>query len=291
MIWSHFLFFWQIVKGLFFPSLTPASGLREVPNHLVIPENQFLQTGSINEEMFIGVNKEDTLNFESVISFVRASFELASFDIILHKSRNGIDARAFSILFDAYNIQNLSLAELPDSGIWLSIQKACVDVSIGEAKAEANVNFHEVRAVMFRNKNKIRIADTFEEENAVIHSIDCICEASLSCCTFGLLLDCLNDIRVQIGTDSEISNINPESTLSFPSLMIDNLNSNQIEDEGSNSNIPAVAMLLINLTGYEIFIGTCSIKNEVSWACPAEKLNLSLSVGEDFQSITFQIQV
>lgn len=279
---------------MFSAASTPAAGysLRAVQNHLDISENQVLQTGPISEEMLIEVIKEEALTYESAFCFISVSFQLAPFEIILHNSRNEADRRYFAMLFEAYNIQNLGLAELPNCGIWLSIQKTCIDVSLGEAKVEANANFHEFHAIMFRYRNQAGDADKSEIENAIIQSADCMHEFSLSSCTFNLLLDCLNNTGAQTRSSSETSNSDPQGLLSSSSLIIDSLNSKQIQDQGSESNVSASMpsdMLLLNITIVETFMGTCSIKNGLFRADPTDKLYLSLSIGGE--SIILGIQV
>ncbi|XP_056697041.1 uncharacterized protein [Spinacia oleracea] len=282
----------QVVERFFSAASTSApgsSGLRAVQNHPFI-ENRFPQIEPMNEEMLIGVNKETSLSFESAFCFVRASFELSPFDVILHNSRNRTDRRS-SMLFDADNIQNMGLAELPKSGIWLSIQKTCIDVSVGEAKAEANASFHEIRAVVFKYKIQNGNVDISEVENEVIHSVDYMHEVSLSSCTFNVSLDCLNDSGVRSGAGSETSS--SSGLRSSSPMIIDSLILKQIQDEGSVSNVSAPtpsSMLLINIIIDKFFIGACSIKNGLSRLHPEDKLYLSLSVGGDFQSIIFGIQ-
>ncbi|XP_010680975.2 uncharacterized protein LOC104896009 isoform X2 [Beta vulgaris subsp. vulgaris] len=283
----------QVLESLFSAASTPAAGysLRAVQNHLDISENQVLQTGPISEEMLIEVIKEEALTYESAFCFISVSFQLAPFEIILHNSRNEADRRYFAMLFEAYNIQNLGLAELPNCGIWLSIQKTCIDVSLGEAKVEANANFHEFHAIMFRYRNQAGDADKSEIENAIIQSADCMHEFSLSSCTFNLLLNCLNNTGAQTRSSSETSNSDPQGLLSSSSLIIDSLNSKQIQDQGSESNVSASMpsdMLLLNITIVETFMGTCSIKNGLFRADPTDKLYLSLSIGGE--SIILGIQ-
>ncbi|XP_021758394.1 uncharacterized protein LOC110723347 isoform X1 [Chenopodium quinoa] len=288
----------QVVERLFSAESTSSlgcSGLHAVQNNLLMFENQSPPTELISERMQIGDNKEAASTFESVYCFIKASFELFPFDIILHNCRNGIDRRHISMLIDANSIQNLGLADLSDCGIWLSIQKTCLEASVGEAKAKANASFHELQAIMFSYKSQTGKADNSnksEVKNAVIHSADCMHEVSLSSCTFNLLLESVNGSGVRREAGSEASTSNPKGVLSSL-LNIDNLDSKQIHDEGSESNVSASMpsyMLVINITVEKVFIAACSIKNGIFRAHPEDKLYLSLSVGGDFQSIVFGIQ-
>uniref|UniRef100_A0A803MCN6 Vacuolar protein sorting-associated protein 13 VPS13 adaptor binding domain-containing protein n=1 Tax=Chenopodium quinoa TaxID=63459 RepID=A0A803MCN6_CHEQI len=175
------------------------------------------------------------------------------------------------------------------------LQKTCLDASVGDTKAEANASVHEFQAIMFSYKSQTGKADSSDKsevKNAVIHSADCMHEVSLSSCTFNLLLEFVNGSGARRKAGSEASTSNPKGV--FSSLLnIDNLNSKQIHDEGSESNVSASMpsyMLVINITVEKVFIAACSIKNGIFRAHPEDKLHLSLSVGGDFQSIVFGIQ-
>jgi len=249
------------------------------------------------EEAGIEIDEGEAENLESAVFIASASFQLVPFNIILHNSRNGAEKKDFPMIFGSYGTQTLGLAELPDSGIWLSIEKTRLDVSVQETKVAINADFHGFHATLFKYKDHIGNADKPEVEDTVPQCSDCLDEIFLSDCTFALLLGCLNDSDTLNVTDNATSSNNPRGLLSdsLPSTIhIIDLSPKSIQDNGFDLDGSVLALspwLLTKITIGMVFMGMCSIKDSILKLHPVDEMHLLLSVGGDLQSICVGIQV
>ncbi|KAL9241362.1 hypothetical protein vseg_015482 [Gypsophila vaccaria] len=284
----------QAVNSLLTAALVPPSNsvLKAAQNHPTMLDHQILQTLNVNEEILTGTNQGAGLTLESDLFSIGASFEVLPFDIILHNSRSVTD---LPLVSDAYNTRMGAFAEPSFAGIWLSVQSLCISISVGEAKIEVDANVSGLQAVLFKNKKQTGNTDKAGIKSAIPLSVDCLYEASLSSCSYFLLLDRLNDSKSVYAADSETFDGNSKGSVTGHPLLANCqlTNFNHSLEDGFRSDVSDVApsnWLLLNITVGALYMGPFCPKNEVLGANVVDKLQVSVSVGGEFQSILMEIQ-
>ncbi|GAB4847045.1 hypothetical protein Ancab_026057 [Ancistrocladus abbreviatus] len=249
-------------------------------------------------EIIFGDTEGETLNLLSDSFIITSSFKLDNVHIMLHNFRksNGKESSLINVAADSS--KQMGLPELPGDGVWLSVQRTCLDISCEGQKAEVHTDFSVCQAVIFRHKNQIgEVTNHLEVVNVFPQFFDCLYEASFSGCTFTLMLDC-----PEKNSSSGVSRVANTGTScdDAESLMVNSTSEskngsatefNEVGSSESNRLAPGSGhWLLISISLDIIFMGRCLFKNFLIHAHQPNRLLLLLSVSEDFQRIVFGLQ-
>lgn len=261
----------------------------------------------ISEELpVVGYENADTfLEGSSLISLsmlflIEGIFRIESLDLVLHKSRSSDDLQSSMKTFNVSGGKRLAEADLPDSGIWISIPQASVYVSCEEEELEISTHFSEMLSAIFKYQNqKGKSRDHTILRDLLLQSFNCLYEIFVSSCggTFFLSLHdgsssggLSNKLGLFRGDTSNIDNIsfidksersNGQSCSSFQKLEF-------------TSNIPEWASghgLTVNAVLGTIFVGRCCSKNALLEAHELNNLLSSFSVDVKLQRIWCGLQV
>ncbi|XP_057976276.1 uncharacterized protein LOC131163647 isoform X2 [Malania oleifera] len=244
------------------------------------------------------------LILKSFLFVFTGTFHFKSVDIILHKFRESKNMDRCIKTVDALCRKGLAELDVPDCGIWISVHKACVRISCEEEKLCVLTDFSELQSSIFRYQSlKGENSYSSELRNLLPESMDCLCEASLSNCKFTLWMGSHQNVKVS--SPGHASSILDDSTSSRKSsCTLDNSPSKILTKSPSVESfsfeqklgfsyilgLDASPWLVINIVLGEIFMASCSMKNVLHGAHQPNELLSSLSVGKDFQTISWGIQ-
>lgn len=265
--------------------LVPFQGLMSQDMTLIEPANQITGIASLTSE--------------STLFIINGTFDLQSMDLILYKSRKNNDVDVCM-----KPIRKLVEYDLPDSGIQISAQQICINISCEEGKVEVLTNLHGVKFTIFRYRWQMgNSIDMSELKNLLRHSLDCICEMSFSNCTLTIWLGSLQNASSPGSVTNGFNSSTPGCETSCtednsPSSVVIERSSVRSSKFGWTSDMTSLNFVpvtnywfLMNMTLSEIFITRCSVKNILLEAHQTCKLQSLLSVGGEFQRISWEIQV
>ena len=236
--------------------------------------------------------------------YINGTCRFKSMDVILHNSRTSYNGESRTRKFDFLTGNTLAVQKLPDCGIWISIQRATVVVSGEEGKMDLFTDLSGIMSFVFTYRNSIGSNnDHIVLENLLLQSVECLHEISLSGCTFTLCLgldqntsSSGNEIKTfgNSNSDGNISDLVRENNL-IVSERSNNQSPSSVEMMGSPTNISISASarhwLLVNVALTDVFMGRCSMKSVLVEAHQSNKFLCLLSVGGEFQMISWEIQV
>lgn len=233
----------------------------------------------------------------STFILIEGTFKIKSADIILHKSRITDDVESSIKSFNALTSKELAEPDLPDHGIWISIQQTSVNISCEEGKLEIFADISEVQCLMFRYQSqKGETTDYPLPRDWLLQSLISLYEISLSSCKFTLSL-LLPQSASSSGSLTNTSGGNISCMDNF-SLTTDSESSSGqssfVQEIRVASNILAPVLsqwLHVNVVLSVIYMGRHSVKNALVGARDLNNLLSSLSVGGEFQKISWGIQV
>lgn len=290
--------FFQVVGGLY--SVAEYAFIR-FDSFGSVPHQQLM-----TQDMFFARPENQTtarrvpLISKSTLLVINGTFDLKSMDIVLYKSRKSPNVESFMNTFDDSRRNFLAEYDLPDYGIWISVRQIFVEISCEEEKAEVLVGLSGIQSIIFRYQHQTgKNTDLSELRNILPQSRNCLYEMSLSNCTFTVSLGSLQNASspgsVNDGSisGSKTSNLQEISTSAIvterstvQSLSFDQKLGVASAILGSASNY----WLVINVALTEIFIARCSVKNALLGAHQLKKLQSSLYVGGEFQTISWGIE-
>ncbi|KAK3223293.1 hypothetical protein Dsin_010318 [Dipteronia sinensis] len=268
-----------------------------------LPFEEFMRRHMVSLEH---ENKETTLKGASLICTstllsLNGTFKLKSMDIIFYNSR--ISNKIVSV----QNIDASSDKKLPDDlldcGFWISVHKTCMDIVCEEEKMEALINLSGIMALMFRYADYMgKHFDQLVLRNLLLHAHNCLHELFLSNCIFALWFGCPHDasslaiVSDRAGSSNSGGNISQSmetSPLTSESEKSDVWSCRFVQKLGITPDIFTLApshWILINVAFGEVLMTRCSTKNGLVGAHQVDKLLSSLSVGGEFQTVSWGIQ-
>ncbi|PON54074.1 Vacuolar protein sorting-associated protein [Parasponia andersonii] len=266
----------------------------------IIKEN-FLVTKYANEE---AVGEEKPSICSSNFFLVEGILKIKCVDVILQKTRINDDMESSIKSFDALSSKIFTDLNLPypDCGILISIQQTSVDLSCEKERLEILTDFAEVQSVIFGYQNqKGKNTDQFVFRDRLLQYRDCLYEISVSNCKFSLSMF----LSQSASSSRTMHNKLPGSTSGSNRVHMDNFSfsvdsersssqsPNYVQKLGFASNIPASDpshWLFVDVVLGIAYVGSCSLKNALFGAHELNKLISSLSVGGEFQTISWGIQ-
>uniref|UniRef100_F6I7D8 Vacuolar protein sorting-associated protein 13 VPS13 adaptor binding domain-containing protein n=1 Tax=Vitis vinifera TaxID=29760 RepID=F6I7D8_VITVI len=189
-----------------------------------------------------------------------------------------------------------NLDEVPEDGIWISVHQTCFVISCEEGKLEVHTDLSRIQSVVFRSQSPIETSiDQSELRNLLQQSLDCLYEISLSNLAFTFSLASLENVpssgSVTNALDGFTSGDISPSTIATETSNLHSLGLNQALGFASINLEPASShWLLINISVSEIFLVRSTVKNVLAGAHQMNKLLSSLSVGGEFQTISWAVQ-
>ncbi|KAL9253020.1 hypothetical protein AKJ16_DCAP05857 [Drosera capensis] len=180
----------------------------------------------------------------------------------------------------------MSLPHLPENGIWLCIEKVVMENSYEAGCAEIHADVMGSQIVIFRFKEHVNpVIDQLKALSKTVQSLDHSCEVSVSGCTFTMM------INFTEGPSSSGVGCSPRMLNSSFTANEWAIDSTPEEDDDLNKlALLSGHWLLMNLSVNAVFVGKSSIRNLLVWAHNPYKLQATLCVGGDFQSIYFKAQ-
>ncbi|KAE9614347.1 putative vacuolar protein sorting-associated protein [Lupinus albus] len=235
--------------------------------------------------------------------FIKGTCRFKSIDVILHNSRTSNTVESSAGKFDFLTGNKIRVQELADCGIWISIEQATIVISCEEGKMDLLTDLSGITSFVFKyqtstgnNNNHILL------ENLLLGSVHCLHEISLSGSKFTL---CLGRVQSTSSSGNESKTLGSSNSDGNISYVVQETNPTDFENSNNqppglvkkirspvNNSMPASAShwLLINVAVTNIFIGKCSIKSNLVVAHQSNELLSSLSIGGEFQMISWVIQ-
>ncbi|OIW09736.1 hypothetical protein TanjilG_23876 [Lupinus angustifolius] len=235
--------------------------------------------------------------------FIKGTCRFKSIDVILHNSRTSNTVESSTRKFDFLTGNKIGVQELPDCGIWISIELATIVISCEEGKMDLVTDLSGITSFVFKYQTSIGIKNDHNLlESLLLRSVHCLHEISLSGSKFTL---CLGRVQSTSSSGNESKTLGSTSSDGNISYVVQETNLTDFENSNNqspdlvkkmrspvNNSIPAPAShwLLINVAVANIFIGRCSIKSNLVLANQSNELLSSLSIGGEFQMISWVIQ-
>ncbi|KAF3438866.1 hypothetical protein FNV43_RR17141 [Rhamnella rubrinervis] len=270
-----------------------------------VPLEIMRQEFAIAESETIVEGPPSICNSTSIL--IEGTCTIKSADIILHKSRITDDVESSIKSFNALTRKKLAEPDLPDHGIWISIQqtsfnifflskKKSIDISCEEGKLEIFTDISEVQCIIFRYRSqKGETTNHPLPRDWLLQSLNSLYEISLSSCRFTLSL-LLPQSALSSGSLTDTSQ-GDKSCMDNISLTTDSESSSGqssfVQEIRVASNILAPVLnhwLHVNVVLSLIYMGRHSVKNTLVGERDLNKLLSSLSVGGEFEEISWSIQ-
>ncbi|KAL9265650.1 Intermembrane lipid transfer protein VPS13-like protein [Drosera capensis] len=238
-----------------------------------------------SEEMIADDRTCQASDFTSASLIITGSFQLDCLDIILKGSNRTPDKGNVTEVLHA-NGRMMCLPQLPENGIWLCIEKVVMESSYEAGWAEIHADVMGSQVVIFRFKEHVNpVIDQLKALSKTIQSLDHSCEVSVSGCTFTTM------INFTEGPSSSGVGCSPKMINSSFTANERAIDSTPEEDDELNKlALLSGHWLLVSLSVNAVFVGKSSIRNLLVWAHNPYKLQATLCVGGDFQSIYFKAQ-
>lgn len=261
-----------------------------------LPRQEFVRSEMVPVEH---ENEETSAEGTSLICsrtllLMNAKFKLKSVDLVLHSLGANSQMDRFT--------KQLADFILPDYGIWSSVLQTCFEITY-KKNFEASIDLREIQSVIFRYKDHIpKCSDLSILRNLLLESHNCLYEATISNCVFTVWLS---------PRDASASSISVNEThggsisMGKTSYMLDNSQtinehgrsrvqpSVSVQNPAFDSNSPALVSshwILINVALSEVFMARCLMKRDLVGVHQFKKLLSSLSIGEKFETISWNIQ-
>ncbi|GAB2259820.1 hypothetical protein Droror1_Dr00010675 [Drosera rotundifolia] len=276
------------VMGEFFPVLSACaagtsgmdSGSENQASMLDMPmlENE-------SEEMIADDRTCQASDFASASLIITGSFRLDCLYIILKGSNRTADKGNATEVLHA-NSRMMSLPQLPENGIWLCIEKVLMKISYEAGCGEIHADVMGSQVVIFRFKEHVNpVIDQLKGLSETIQSLDQSCEVSVSGCTFTTMIN-FNEGPSSSGVGCSTRMLNSSFTANERAI-----DSTPEEDDKLNKlALLSGHWLLVSLSVNAVFVGKSSVRNLLVWAHNPYRLQATLCVGGDFQSIYFKAQ-
>lgn len=210
------------------------------------------------------------LIYDSFLFRIHGTFKLNPVDMVIHVSRISDNVESSMRCFDAITRRKLAETGLSDCGIWLSVKQTSVEIS-GTEQVKVLTDLSGVQSLIFRYQNeKGELTDHSALKDLLLQSLNCLYEMSLSNCVITLWFA---PPPREIGSSSHsLSNIVESSSM-------------------KTGHETSTDWLVINVELGEISMARCSLKNALIRPYELIKLQSSLSVGGEFQTISWRSQV
>lgn len=238
----------------------------------------------------------------SILFSLSGTFKFRPVDIFFHKSRIS-DEAGFMKNIDASSNKKLD-DDILDCGVWISAQQTCINISCEEGKMEVLVDLSGIKFLLVRYEDHIgKSFDQLVLGNLLLQPHNCSHELSLSNCFFTLWLghphNALASCTASDTLGSSHSRCNvlhsmENSPITSPSEISTVWSRRFIEKLGfvPHTSTPAPShWILLNIAFGEVFMTRCSIKNGLVGSHQVKKLLSSISVGGEFQTVSWAIQV
>ncbi|KAK7359915.1 hypothetical protein VNO77_01883 [Canavalia gladiata] len=235
--------------------------------------------------------------------FMDVTCRFKSMEIVLHNSRASDNLEGYESMFHSSNGKKLAVQKLPGYGIWISIGQTTIVISCEEKKMDLLSDLSGIMSFVFEYKNSI--GNSIEHivlENLLLQPVNLLHEISLSGCLFTLCWGHVQNTSSSGNESKTFCSFNADDNTSYMARetnltvfeRLSNQSSRLVTKMGSPTNIsvPASAShwLLINVAVTNIFIGRCSLKSDLVQAHKLNKLLSLLSIGGEFQRISWEIQ-
>ncbi|KAL5752815.1 hypothetical protein ACOSQ2_023322 [Xanthoceras sorbifolium] len=289
----------QMVVGLLSAVSDAFSSSSFVSN---LPFKEFMRHDMVSLEH---ENKETALKGTSLICTstllsLNGTFKLKSMDILFYNSRIG------NKIVSVENIDGSSDQKLPDDlldcGFLISVNRTCIDIFCEEEKTESLIDLSGIKALMVRYEDYMGKCFDHLLRDLQLQSHNCLYELFLSNCIFALWFGCPHDasspgtVSDRVGSSNSGGNISHSvetSPFISESEKSDVWSCRFIQKLGTTPNIFRLVpnhWILINIAFGEVLMTRCSIKNGLVEAHQIDKLLSSLSVGGEFQRVSWGIQ-
>lgn len=244
------------------------------------------------------------LTNDSCLFSINGNCRFKSVDVILHYSRTSANVDSCVKTFELLTGNMLAEKKLPDCGIWVSIRPTTISISCEEEKVDLHTDSSGLVLLVFEYQNSIgQNNDHIVLENIDLQSVNCLHEISLSDCIFSLCLAPPNasssnneskTLRIS-NPGGNISYLVRDTDLTIHSGRSNNQSLRFVKEMGSATNVlmqsSGSCWLLMNVEVGNVFIGRCSMKNDLVQAHQLNKFLSVLYIGGEFQMISWEIQV
>lgn len=229
-------------------------------------------------------------------SVIHGTFKIKRMDVIIHNSRMS-DTFNSSKIFS--NSQKMAEINSPDCGIWISVDQGRVKITCEEDRVDILTDISNINSVIFRYQKSDIEESVFKSLGTQL--LNCFLyfyhQISLSHFTFTFSLsprNALSSERSRNTTHSSISR-NNELNMKNHDMPV------KFEGPGGQSVFQALDFvktspflnfqLLVNVAISRFLITRCSVSDILVGAHQLSKISSFLSVGGDFQTISWKIQV
>lgn len=292
--------FWQVVVNLYSAALNVSRSFDFTGS---VPSEIIKQKSLVTKYAYEEATGEEVPSICSCTLFlVEGILKIKHVDVILQKTRIINDMDSSIKPFDALSSNAFAELDLPDCGILISIQQASVDLSFEEERLEVLTDFLEIQSVIFGYQNQ-KGKNTYQSvfRDLLLQSCNCLYEISVSNCKFSLSLFLSQSASSSRNMHSELGSASG-SNRSYVDNFSFSIDSERSSSQSSNrsqklrfaSTISAPDpshWLFLNVELGILYVGSCSQKNALFGSHDLTKLWSSLSVGGEFQTISWGIQV
>lgn len=260
------------------------------------------------ESLFAAPDRSETTTTRTLLTnkvspfFIDVTCRFKSMEIVLHNSRTSDGLESFATIFHSLTGNKMAVHKLPEHGIWMSVQNTTVVISCEEGKMHLLTDLSGILSFVFEYQSSIGTnIDHIVPESLLLQSINCLHEVSLSGFSFTLSLGLVQNALSSGNAGKTFGSSNGNSSYFVRETNLttfersSNLSPQSILKMGSPSNtsVPASTnhWLLIDVAVTSIFVGRCSLKSQLIQAHKLNKLLSLLSIGGEFHTISWEIQV
>ncbi|WCJ31023.1 hypothetical protein M5689_012541 [Euphorbia peplus] len=248
----------------------------------------------VNDEINV---ESDALICDSTLFSINGSFDLKSVDVILQNARRSNKRESAKKTYIASRLQNLSGHDLDDYGVWVSVRHYCIGMIYEEDKVEVRCDILGVQSIIFGYPYQMgKSSDHLIVKHLQRQTENWLYEFSLPSFSFTLCLDYPHDGLSNLPGNSSLHS-NVSNKVEISQLVVDSETSRAqsprtessdfaSDISGRNSN----HWILLNAILSGMFIARHSTKNIVVGSHQFNRFTSLLSVGRNFQTVSWRIQ-
>ncbi|CAI9110059.1 OLC1v1010021C1 [Oldenlandia corymbosa var. corymbosa] len=205
-------------------------------------------------------------------------FELNSIDVVLDHSRKNHNGDNYMIQAHELTSQKLTATTVLNCGIHFSIQLARGRFCFGDGVVEHLIDLSVIRCVIVRHPIKTAVTANQMSIKNLLHSMKCLCEASLSSCKFYLSV---RTSEQPSGRGCWGSEADASTSCDSPCLSENFYAAMKIKGSRNDS----LNWLIANIDLGEIYLAEATVKKMIVKRHKTNNLNASVSAGEKFQTV------
>ncbi|KAL8044377.1 hypothetical protein ABFX02_08G042900 [Erythranthe guttata] len=243
------------------------------------------EEGSITESLYFETGSGQTLSVRSKNAslitnpqvFVNSTYDLKSFDIVLHNSRKscGLEMQMSMIPVDSETGRKSTLNDSSSNGIYISFQQSMVEFMYKGRNLDVVIDTNGVQCIICRYSTECDGMPNKSDLKSLLHSLVFLTEASVY---HSKVCFCLRNLEKVLSSASLHTTTDESGShgITFPTRV----DSPLIVSTESLEN----QWLFTKVTISGIYIAGCQVKDIL--VNKFEEFNGSFSVGRDFQAIS-----